>query len=117
MDVRWTELAGAEPARVLVHGLGLVEPNLDPAEPQRGLSSSRGIAAYAEAEWLAGGYAEFLAAADADWVPTLRTTDPRALHRSAVGLVRGTDPPCARCSSASTCRGSTSPAARAARTT
>ena len=76
----------------LVRSLLLVEPNLDPGLASRGVPGSTGIASYDEDEFLTGGLQEFLAIADPEWVPTLRTTDPVALHRSAVGLVRGTRP-------------------------
>ncbi len=76
----------------LVRSLLLVEPNLDPGLASRGVPGSTGIASYDEEEFLAGGLEEFLTIADPDWVPTLRTTDPVALHRSAVGLVRATRP-------------------------
>jgi pimeloyl-ACP methyl ester carboxylesterase len=76
----------------LVSSLLLVEPNLDPGLADRSVPGSRGMASYDEAEWLASGYEAFLRIAEDQWVPTLRTTDPLALHRSAVGLVRGTRP-------------------------
>jgi pimeloyl-ACP methyl ester carboxylesterase len=76
----------------LVRSLLLVEPNLDPALASRGVPGSTGIASYGEREFLDGGFEEFLAIADPAWVPTLRGTDPVALHRSAVGLVRGSRP-------------------------
>ena len=76
----------------VVRSLLLVEPNLDPGLASRGVPGSTGIASYDEAEFLAYGLEEFLAIADREWVPTLRTTDPVALHRSAVGLVRGSRP-------------------------
>ena len=76
----------------LVRSLLLVEPNLDPGLADRGVPSSQGIASYDEDEFVADGMAEFVAIAGPGWQPTLRTTDPVALHRSAVGLVRGSRP-------------------------
>lgn len=76
----------------LVRSLLLVEPNLDPGLADRDVPGSRGIASYDEEEFLATGFEEFLGVAEEQWVPTLRRTDPRALHRSAVSLVRGTRP-------------------------
>ena len=76
----------------LVRSLLLVEPNLDPGLASRGVPGSTGIASYDEGEFLARGLEEFLAIADPEWVRTLRSTDPVALHRSAVGLVRGSRP-------------------------
>ncbi len=76
----------------LARSLLLVEPNLDPGLASRGVPGSTGIASYDEAEFLTQGLEEFLAIADPEWVPTLRTTDPVALHRSAVGLVLGSRP-------------------------
>ncbi|MDA0158639.1 hypothetical protein OM076_00060 [Solirubrobacter ginsenosidimutans] len=72
----------------LVAALVVVEPNLDPAEPDRAVIGSRGIAAYSEAEFADYGFAQTLAAAGSVWAATMRLSDPRILHRSAVALTR-----------------------------
>jgi hypothetical protein len=84
--LRWVELDGAEPVRVYL--LVVVEPNLDPAEPERAVIGSRGIAAYSEAEFADYGFAQTLATAGSVWSATMRLSDPRILHRSAVALTR-----------------------------
>ena len=55
-----------------------------------GLGSQQ-VASQAEAAWISAGYAEFVAA-NREWAPTLRQCDPRAVHRSAVGLIAGSRP-------------------------
>ncbi|MCX4759984.1 alpha/beta hydrolase [Streptomyces sp. NBC_01275] len=74
----------------LVARLVLTEANLD-AFPPPGAGSS-GIAAYSEGEFVDGGYARVLDRIGPLWAATMRLADPRALHRSAVGLRRGSDP-------------------------
>ncbi|MFJ8731067.1 alpha/beta fold hydrolase [Streptomyces bauhiniae] len=76
----------------LVSRLVLVDANLDPAEPVRGALGSGGIAAFSEAEFVAGGWEEVRDRAGAFWWATMRLTDRTALHRSATGLARGTVP-------------------------
>ncbi|MEU1277340.1 alpha/beta hydrolase [Streptomyces sp. NPDC005805] len=76
----------------LVSRLVLVDANLDPLTPARGAVGSRGIAAYTEEEFLAGGWAEVRERAGAHWWSTMRLAGREALHRSAVQLVRGTRP-------------------------
>ncbi|MFI9026817.1 alpha/beta fold hydrolase [Streptomyces sp. NPDC053560] len=74
----------------LVSRLVLVDANLDPLTPTPGAGGSSGIAAYSEAEFLAGGWAEVRERAGAHWWSTMRLAGREALHRSAVHLVRGT---------------------------
>ncbi|MEU3557328.1 alpha/beta fold hydrolase [Streptomyces fragilis] len=81
-------LAGRRPD--LVSRLVLTEANLDP-DPPATAGSSR-IASYTEEEFLAGGCARTLERVGPLWAATMRLADPRALHRSAVGLVRGSRP-------------------------
>ncbi|WP_052869340.1 alpha/beta fold hydrolase [Streptomyces niger] len=76
----------------LVSRLVLVDANLDPLTPTPGAGGSSGIAAYSEAEFLAGGWAEVRERAGAHWWSTMRLAGREALHRSAVHLVRGTEP-------------------------
>ncbi len=76
----------------MVRSLVLVDPNLDPAEPYLGAGGSRGIAAYGEAEFLAGGFDQVLRDVGPEWAATMRLAGREALYRSAVGLVRGTHP-------------------------
>ncbi len=83
-------LAARHPA--LVSRLVLVDANLDPLTPTRGAGGSRGIAAYSEREYLAGGWAEVRELAGAHWWSTMRLAGREALHRSATHLVRGTSP-------------------------
>lgn len=83
-------LAAARPD--LVRSLVVVEPNLDPADLEPGSPSSRGIAAWTEAEFVATGFDRLLAAAGGTGAATLRMADPVAVHRSAVALVRATVP-------------------------
>ncbi|WP_395572291.1 alpha/beta fold hydrolase [Streptomyces sp. BK79] len=74
----------------LVSRLVLTEANLDAAPPPTAGSSA--IAAYGEDEFVDGGHARVLAAVGPRWAATMRLADPRALHRSAVGLRRGSEP-------------------------
>ncbi|MEU5145184.1 alpha/beta hydrolase [Streptomyces sp. NPDC021139] len=74
----------------LVSRLVLTEANLDAAPPPTAGSST--IASYQEDDFVHGGHARVLEAVGTRWAATMRLTDPRALHRSAVGLCRGSDP-------------------------
>ncbi|MFI2765200.1 alpha/beta fold hydrolase [Streptomyces echinatus] len=74
----------------LVSRLVLTEANLDACPPSTAASSN--IAAYDEEEFVEKEYARVLAAVGPLWAATMRLADPRALHRSAVGLRRGSDP-------------------------
>ncbi|MGX1092075.1 pimeloyl-ACP methyl ester carboxylesterase [Streptomyces albogriseolus] len=76
----------------LVSRLVLVDANLDPLTPERGGPGSRGIAAYGEEEFLAGGWRETRDLAGGHWWSTMRLAGLVALHRSATHLVRGTTP-------------------------
>ncbi|MET8767117.1 alpha/beta hydrolase [Streptomyces sp. NPDC004658] len=74
----------------LVSRLVLTEANLDAFPPPT--AGSSGIAAYGEDEFVEGGYARVLETVGPLWAATMRLADPRALHRSAVGLRKGSDP-------------------------
>jgi pimeloyl-ACP methyl ester carboxylesterase len=74
----------------LVSRLVLTEANLDAFPPQTAASS--GIAAHGEDEFVEEEYARVLERVGPLWASTMRLADPRALHRSAVGLRRGSDP-------------------------
>ncbi|KOU63526.1 alpha/beta hydrolase [Streptomyces sp. MMG1533] len=74
----------------LVSRLVLTEANLDAFPPPA--AGSSGIAFYEEDAFVDGGYARVLEKVGPLWAATMRLTDPRALHRSAVGLRRGSDP-------------------------
>ncbi|WP_046730378.1 alpha/beta fold hydrolase [Streptomyces humi] len=74
----------------LVSKLVLTEANLDAHPPKS--AGSRVIAAYEENAFVDRGHARMLAAVGPLWAATMRLADPRALHRSAVGLRRGSDP-------------------------
>ncbi|MFF7976272.1 alpha/beta fold hydrolase [Streptomyces sp. NPDC007905] len=74
----------------LVSRLVLTEANLDAFPPRTAASSE--IAAYGEDEFVEEQYARVLEAVGPLWAATMRLADPRALHRSAVGLRRGSDP-------------------------
>ncbi|MEW2626091.1 alpha/beta hydrolase [Streptomyces sp. NPDC048106] len=74
----------------LVSRLVLSEANLDAFPPLTAGSSA--IATYEENEFVEKAYARVLEAVGPLWAATMRLTDPRALHRSAVGLRRGSDP-------------------------
>ncbi|MFF8830872.1 alpha/beta fold hydrolase [Streptomyces sp. NPDC015131] len=76
----------------LVSRLVLVDANLDPAAPDITVVGSRGIAAYEEDEFLAGGWEDFRDRAGAHWWSTMRLAGLEALHRSATHLARGTTP-------------------------
>jgi pimeloyl-ACP methyl ester carboxylesterase len=74
----------------LVSRLVLTEANLDAFPPPT--AGSSGIASYGEDEFVEGGYARVLEKVGPLWAATMRLADPRALHRTAVGLRRGSDP-------------------------
>ncbi|MGW4909218.1 alpha/beta fold hydrolase [Streptomyces sp. NPDC004270] len=74
----------------LVSRLVLTEANLDPFPPPA--AGSSGITAYEEDEFVDGGHARVLDTVGPIWAATMRLADPRALHRTAVGLRRGSDP-------------------------
>lgn len=74
----------------LVARLVLTEANLDAFPPPT--AGSSGIASCTEDEFVAGGYARVLEKVGPVWAATMRLADPRALHRTAVGLRRGSDP-------------------------
>ncbi|MEU0005902.1 alpha/beta hydrolase [Streptomyces sp. NPDC006314] len=74
----------------LVSRLVLTEANLDAFPPLTAASS--GIASYGEDEFVEKEHARVLEAVGPLWAATMRLADPRALHRSAVGLRRGTSP-------------------------
>ncbi|QTD96890.1 alpha/beta fold hydrolase [Streptomyces cyanogenus] len=74
----------------LVSRLVLTEANLDAFPPSTAASS--GIAAHEEDEFVEREHARVLAAVGPLWAATMRLADPRALHRSAVGLRKGSDP-------------------------
>jgi pimeloyl-ACP methyl ester carboxylesterase len=75
----------------LVGRLVVAEGNLDPLPPSPvGLGSQR-ISYQAEDAFVASGF-EALLAANPEWASTMRQCDPRAVHRSAVGIVTGTRP-------------------------
>lgn len=72
--------------------LVLSEPNLDPG----GGTFSRKIAAYDQADYVAGGHVRLAEAArrggNGIWAATMRAADPLATHRTAVSLVAGSSP-------------------------
>jgi pimeloyl-ACP methyl ester carboxylesterase len=70
----------------------LVDANLDPITPRRGALGSAGIAAYSEAEFLAGGWEAVRERAGEHWWSTMRLAGREALHRSAVHLTAATVP-------------------------
>jgi pimeloyl-ACP methyl ester carboxylesterase len=74
----------------LVSRLVLTEANLDAFPPPA--AGSSGIASHEEDAFVDGGHARVLEAVGPLWAATMRLADPRALHRSAVGLRRGSDP-------------------------
>lgn len=75
----------------LVSRLVVTEANLDPNPPLA--AGSSGIAGYEEEDFVkGGGHARVLEKVGPTWAATMRLTDPRALHRSAVGLMAGTRP-------------------------
>ncbi|WCD95168.1 alpha/beta hydrolase [Streptomyces sp. HUAS 31] len=81
-------LAGRRPD--LVSRLVLTEANLDASPPPA--AGSAWITAYGEDDFVDGAYARVLEAVGPLWAATMRLADPRALHRSAVGLRRGSVP-------------------------
>ncbi|MER5600094.1 alpha/beta hydrolase [Streptomyces sp. NPDC002265] len=81
-------LAGRRPD--LVSRLVLTEANLDAFPPVT--AGSSGIASYEEDVFVDGGHARVLEQVGPLWAATMRLADPRALHRSAVGLRKGSDP-------------------------
>lgn len=81
-------LAGRRPD--LVSRLVLTEGNLDAFPPAT--AGSSGIASYEEDDFVDGGHAHVLRKVGPRWAATMRLADPRALHRTAVGLRRGSDP-------------------------
>ncbi|MGN9758563.1 alpha/beta fold hydrolase [Streptomyces sp. SD31] len=74
----------------LVSRLVLTEANLDASPPLA--AGSAWITAYEEEEFVGGAHARVLDAVGPLWAATMRLADPRALHRSAVGLRRGSEP-------------------------
>ncbi|MFF3872726.1 alpha/beta fold hydrolase [Streptomyces sp. NPDC001978] len=74
----------------LVSRLVLTEANLDAFPPPA--AGSSGIASYEEDEFVESVHARVLDKVGPLWAATMRLADPRALHRTAVGLVRGSDP-------------------------
>lgn len=81
-------LAGRRPD--LVSRLVLTEANLDASPPPA--AGSAWITAHGEDDFVDGKYARVLEAVGPLWAATMRLADPRALHRSAVGLRRGSVP-------------------------
>ncbi|GHB28224.1 alpha/beta hydrolase [Streptomyces viridiviolaceus] len=75
----------------LVSRLVLAEANLDAFPPPS--AGSSGIAAHEEDDFVTGAYARVLQSVGPLWAATMRLADPRALHRSAVGLRNGSEPP------------------------
>ncbi|GJF21795.1 MULTISPECIES: alpha/beta hydrolase [Streptomyces] len=74
----------------LVSRLVLTEANLDAFPPPT--AGSSGIAAHEEDDFVNGAHARVLEDVGPQWAATMRLADPRALHRSAVGLRRGSEP-------------------------
>lgn len=74
----------------LVSRLVLTEANLDAFPPAT--AGSSGIASYEEDAFVDGAYARVLEKVGPSWAATMRLADPRALHRTAVGLRRGSEP-------------------------
>ncbi|MEU6100707.1 alpha/beta fold hydrolase [Streptomyces flaveolus] len=74
----------------LVSRLVLTEANLDASPPPT--AGSSGIAAHEEDDFVNGAHARVLESVGPQWAATMRLADPRALHRSAVGLRRGSEP-------------------------
>ncbi|MFG2352709.1 alpha/beta fold hydrolase [Streptomyces sp. NPDC048521] len=74
----------------LVSRLVLTEANLDAFPPPT--AGSSGIASYGEDEFVEKEHARVLEAVGPLWAATMRLADPRALHRSAVGLRHGSNP-------------------------
>jgi pimeloyl-ACP methyl ester carboxylesterase len=76
----------------LVSRLLLVDANLDPVPFRPGRAGGSGIAAYAEEDFVAGGWQEVADRVGPHWWATMRLAGREALHRSAVHLARGTVP-------------------------
>ncbi|MFI2412634.1 alpha/beta fold hydrolase [Streptomyces sp. NPDC018947] len=74
----------------LVSRLVLTEANLDAFPPPT--AGSSGIASHTENDFVNGGHARVLDGVGPLWAATMRLADPRALHRSAVGLRHGSRP-------------------------
>ncbi|KOG34531.1 alpha/beta fold hydrolase [Streptomyces resistomycificus] len=74
----------------LVSRLVLTEANLDAFPPPS--AGSSGIASCEEDAFVDGEYARVLEQVGPLWAATMRLADPRALHRTAVGLRRGSEP-------------------------
>ncbi|MBC2900059.1 alpha/beta fold hydrolase [Streptomyces cupreus] len=74
----------------LVSRLVLAEANLDAFPPPT--AGSSGIASYEEDAFVDGAHARVLEKVGPLWAATMRLADPRALHRTAVGLIRGSQP-------------------------
>ncbi|MFJ8542293.1 alpha/beta fold hydrolase [Streptomyces sp. NPDC093586] len=74
----------------LVSRLVLAEANLDAFPPPAAGSSV--IASHEEDDFVNGAHARVLDSVGPQWAATMRLADPRALHRSAVGLRRGSEP-------------------------
>ncbi|MDT9696811.1 alpha/beta hydrolase [Streptomyces sp. P17] len=74
----------------LVSRLVLTEANLDAFPPPT--AGSSGIASHEEDAFVDGGHARVLEKVGPLWAATMRLADPRALHRTAVGLVLGSRP-------------------------
>lgn len=74
----------------LVSRLVLTEANLDAFPPPT--AGSSGIASYGEDEFVESAYARVLEKVGPLWAATMRLADPRALHRTAIGLIRGSQP-------------------------
>ncbi|MFJ7071389.1 alpha/beta fold hydrolase [Streptomyces sp. NPDC098781] len=74
----------------LVSRLVLTEANLDASPPPA--AGSAWITAHDEETFVEEAYARVLDAVGPVWAATMRLADPRALHRSAVGLRRGSVP-------------------------
>ncbi|MFJ5773870.1 alpha/beta fold hydrolase [Streptomyces sp. NPDC093094] len=74
----------------LVRRLVLTEANLDAHPPLT--AGSSGISAWEEDAFVDHGHARVLEKVGPTWAATMRLADPRALHRTAVGLVGGSTP-------------------------
>lgn len=75
----------------LVRRLVISEANLDPLPASLTGRASQAIRAQSEEAFVKGGYQALLDGKEG-WARTLRFADPRAIHRSAVGLTMGTTP-------------------------